>query len=320
VPDLVRMMPAGLYCPPGDFYIDPWRPVPRAFITHAHSDHARPGSKAYLTAAPGRGILQKRMGADAHIETLPYGKALRQGETTVSFHPAGHVLGSGQIRIEHHGEVWVVSGDYKTQPEKTCTPFEPVRCDVFFTESTFALPIYRWRTDADILADVHDWWRHNQTEGRTSVLLAYAFGKSQRLLSGLDASIGPIFVHGSVAAINEIYKQEGVTLAPTQESAEAKKNAGEGRALVVAPPSVQGTPWLRKFQPLSLAFASGWMQLRGARCPRSADRVWGRRRCAYSLNFSKNSTPLRGRRKKSRRCGVILWRRPRRMRPGRSPF
>ena len=188
----------GLYCAAGDFHIDPWRPVERALITHAHSDHARAGSRAYLCASAGIEVLRTRLGNDASITGVPYGQTIKLKDVTVSFHPAGHVLGSAQVRLEHHGEVWVVSGDYKLQSDPTCTPFEPVRCDTFVTESTFGLPVYRWPEPAAVFQDIHQWWQRNQQEGRTSVLFGYALGKAERLLAGLDSSQGPLCVHGSI--------------------------------------------------------------------------------------------------------------------------
>ena len=166
----------GLYCAAGDFYIDPWRAVDFAIVTHAHSDHARAGSRHYLCAAPGREILQARLGADAVIQAIPYGETLTRNGVHVSLHPAGHILGSAQVRVEARGEIWVVSGDYKTAPEKTCAPFEAIRCHSFVTECTFGLPIYRWRPQAEIFSEINSWWRENQNRGRTSVIFAYSLG------------------------------------------------------------------------------------------------------------------------------------------------
>ena len=267
---LIEHSPRGLYCAAGDFYIDPWRPVDRAVITHAHGDHARPGSASYLAARPGLPVLQTRLGPDAAIEGLAYGERRTVGGVTVSLHPAGHVLGSSQVRIESGGEVWVVSGDYKLDPDPTCEPFEPVRCHAFITESTFGLPIYRWRTHAEIFGGIDRWWAANAAQGRASVLFGYAFGKAQRILASVDASIGPILVHGAVEALNRGYRESGVALPETRLATEAKKADAAG-ALVVAPPSAQGTPWLRRFGDYSDAFASGWMQIRGARRQRAVD-------------------------------------------------
>lgn len=269
--DMVVVRKEGLYCVPGDFYIDPWRPVERAVITHAHGDHARYGSAHYLTAAPGVGVLRTRLSEDASIEGLAYGEKIRHKDVTLSLHPAGHVLGSSQVRMECGGEVWVASGDYKVEADKTCAPFEPVRCHTFITESTFGLPIYRWEPEQDIFEDINRWWRKNADEGRCSVIFAYAFGKAQRILSGLDPATGPIVCHGAVEPLNRAYRAAGVALPPTCMVTDVDK-AALRRALVIAPPSAAGTPWMKRFGDYSDAFASGWMLLRGARRRRSVDR------------------------------------------------
>lgn len=262
--DLVVQRAEGLYCPPGDFYIDPWRPVARAVITHAHSDHARYGNGHYLAAAPGEGVLRARLG-DIHLQTLAYGEAIEHHGVRVSLHPAGHVLGSAQVRLEHGGQVWVASGDYKVAPDPTCAPFEPVRCDVFITESTFGLPIYRWCPDEEVFADINGWWARNVAHGRATAIACYSFGKAQRLLSGVDPSTGPIIVHGAVEPLNEAYRAAGVALPQTLRVTDVKDRADLKRALVVCPPSAVGSPWMRRFGDARAAFASGWMQVRGNR-------------------------------------------------------
>jgi len=275
--DLIIARPEGLYCPPGDFFIDPWRPVERAVITHAHSDHARPGHGHYLAHELGSGVLRRRLGADIALQAVRYGEVVEHRGVRLSLHPAGHVLGSAQLRVEHGGQIWVASGDYKLEPDPTCAPFEPVRCDVFITESTFGLPIYRWPPAEQLFAEIAAWWRHNAEAGRTSIVYAYAFGKSQRLLAGLHTlvgeSIGPFVCHGAVEALNEAYRAAGVALPPTLRADDPALDAAtRGRALVVAPPSAAGTPWLRRFGNYSDAMASGWMQLRGRRRNRGVDR------------------------------------------------
>ena len=271
--DLVIARPEGLYCPPGDFYIDPWRPVDRAVITHAHSDHARIGHGHYLAQTDSEGTLRTRLGVDINLQTVPYGEAIEHRGVKISLHPAGHVLGSAQVRLEHRGRVWVASGDYKTEPDGTCTPFEPVPCDTFITESTFGLPIYRWPTQAVLFDDINGWWRRNADDGRASVLFCYAFGKAQRILHGVDPGIGPIVVHGAVEPLNAVYRAAGVALPPTLRVSDAGVDAQSlKRALVLAPPSAEGTPWMRRFGNYADAFASGWMQLRGARRRRGVDR------------------------------------------------
>jgi putative mRNA 3-end processing factor len=271
--ELVIARPEGLYCPPGDFYIDPWRPVERAVITHAHGDHARTGNQRYLAAAPGEGILRSRLGQDINLQTLAYGERVNHHGVTLSFHPAGHVLGSAQVRLEYQGEVWVASGDYKVEADGTCTPFEPVPCHCFITESTFGLPIYRWQPQAQIFAGIDDWWRANAAAGRASVLFAYSFGKAQRILHGIDASIGPILVHGAVEPLNAVYREGGVRIPPTLYAGDIAKTDPQLReALIIAPPSAAGSTWLRRFGEYSDAFASGWMLLRGTRRRRGVDR------------------------------------------------
>jgi putative mRNA 3-end processing factor len=247
---LVTSTERGLYCPPGDFYIDPWRPVPRAVITHAHADHARPGSERYLCAAPGRGILQNRLGPDAVIDGLSYGEPIDHNGVRVSLHPAGHVLGSAQVRLEHRGEVWVVTGDYKLAADPTCDPFEPVRCHAILTESTFGLPVYRWAPPHEVFAEINGWWRDNREAEQASLLYGYALGKAQRLLAGLDS---------------------GINLPPTRLVSGAPPKHDWAGAMIVAPPSAHNSRWSRKFG-ASTAMASGWMRVRGARRRRAIDR------------------------------------------------
>jgi putative mRNA 3-end processing factor len=269
---LLQISPDGLFCRQGNFHIDPWNPVPRAVITHAHSDHARPGSRHYLCAEPGAALLRARLGEDIDISTLDYGKSLRMDGVTVSFHPAGHVLGSAQIRVEHRDEVWVASGDYKTMRDSTCTPFEAIRCHTFITESTFGLPIYRWSPPQDVFTAVNQWWRANQAAGRASVLFAYSLGKAQRVIAGVDSSIGPIFCHGSVQNLNRVYRDSGVALPETQYPGSVERGYDWSRSLIVAPPGAEGSTWMRRFGSVSSAFASGWMRLRGTRRRQALDR------------------------------------------------
>lgn len=274
--DLVVASPEGLYCPAGDFWIDPWRPVPRAIVTHAHADHARRGHGAYLATAVSAGVLRARLGA-INLQGLAYGEIVSVGGVRISLHPAGHVLGSAQVRLEHGGQVWVLSGDYFLSGHvgdhnDTCTPFEPVRCHCFVTESTFGLPVYRWRPQREVLAEVNAWWQANADAGRASLLLAYSLGKAQRLLAGVDAAIGPIVVHGAVEPLNDAYRAAGVALPPTLRAEQVAERSLLQRALVVAPPAVLGSAWVRRFGDCSDAFASGWMQLRGARRRQGLDR------------------------------------------------
>jgi putative mRNA 3-end processing factor len=272
VDNLLERNSNGLYCAAGDFYIDPWNPVERAVVTHAHSDHLCAGSKSYLSARPCEALLRARVGAETAIESLAYGQSLDINGVRVSFHPAGHILGSAQVRIEYHGEVWVVSGDYKLAPDPTCEAFEPVKCQTFITESTFGLPIFRWPEPNEVLADINAWWRGNGQTGKASVLFAYPLGKSQRVLAGIDPSIGPIYTHGSVEPFNRIYRESGLTLPLTQYVRTAPPKTDWTRALIVAPPMTKTSPWLRRFGAFSTGMASGWMRIRGARRRRSMDR------------------------------------------------
>jgi putative mRNA 3-end processing factor len=274
--DLIVLRPEGLYCPAGDFHIDPWRPVSRAVLTHAHADHARVGHGAYLATAISQGVLRARLGADIALQGLAYGEAVEINGVRVSLHPAGHVLGSAQVRVEYRGHVWVASGDYfaggvEGDINATCSPFEPVRCDCFITESTFGLPIYRWRAQREVLAEINVWWQANAEAGRASLLLGYSFGKAQRLLAGLDASIGPIVAHGAVETLNVAYRDAGVALPATQRIDDVPRDDLK-RALAIAPPAVQGSAWAKRLGDASDAFASGWMQLRGARRRQGVDR------------------------------------------------
>lgn len=268
--DVVVETPRGLYCPAGDFYIDPWQPVDRAVITHAHADHARPGHAHYLASVRSVQVLRARLG-EIDVQGLAWGEKVTHRGVTLSLHPAGHVLGSAQVRLEHEGRVWVVSGDYRIEADRTCDAFEPVRCDCFITESTFGLPIYRWQPQEEVLGQINEWWRANADAGRPSLLMGYSFGKVQRILAGVDASTGPIVVHGAVEPLNEAYRAAGIALPPTRRATEMDK-ADLRRALVLAPPSVHGSAWSRRFPGASDAFASGWMRLRGARRRRGVDR------------------------------------------------
>lgn len=270
--ELLAVTESGLYCAEGDFYVDPWRRVPRAVITHAHADHARAGCGRYLCAAPGKPVLRTRMGGNAAIDTVRYREPTTINGVKLSLHPAGHVLGSAQVRIEHGGQTWVVTGDYKLQPDPTCESFEPVRCDVFISESTFGLPVYRWPEPALVAAEINAWWRANRDAGRTSVILAYALGKAQRIAAIVDPTIGPIVAHGAVMKLVEAYRASGVRLPSIDRVPPRAKRVGGGRALVIAPPSVADGPWLKQFGDSAIAVASGWMTVRGVRRRRNVDK------------------------------------------------
>jgi putative mRNA 3-end processing factor len=269
---------AGLWCGAGGFHIDPWEPVERALITHAHGDHARQGNATYLCSRPCEPLLRRRFGPDVRIESVRYGQPLTIGDVHVSFHPAGHVLGSSQIRIEGPDGIWVVAGDYKRAPDPTCDAFEPVKCDVFITESTFGLPIYRWDPAATVIDDIASWWKTNADAGRTSVLFCYTIGKAQRLLAELmRVTDRPVYVHGMMLAMIDAYRQSGVAMLPVEPVIERttrgrSKTKSFARELVLAPLSARGTPWMRRLGDISDAFASGLMRVRGVRRQRGYDR------------------------------------------------
>ena len=270
---LLRTTDKGLFCPQGDFFVDPWQPVTRAIVTHAHSDHARWGSDSYLAAREGAGIFRLRLGRDSNFDFVDYGEARTINGVRVSLHPAGHMTGAAQVRIEHQGEVCVVSGDYKLEHDLTCRTFEPVRCHTFITESTFGLPIYRWQPQAQIFGEINQWWQANAAADKTSVLFCYSFGKAQRILHGIDASLGPILVHGAVDPLNRVYRESGVYIPPTIYAGDVQKSDLMMRkALVIAPPSAGASNWMRRFGDYSDGFASGWMRLRGTRRRRGVDR------------------------------------------------
>jgi putative mRNA 3-end processing factor len=244
-----------------------------ALITHAHADHARRGSREYHAARSGVGLLRRRLGPEAGICGHGFGEPLAFGDATVSFHPAGHVLGSAQIRIEVGGEVWVISGDYKRDPDPSCETFEVVRCDAFVTEATFALPIYRWDPVDQVMETLLGWWDANAAAGRASVLFCYALGKAQRVLAEVGRRTDrPVFVHGAIDALLDAYRCEGIALAPTAPVGARIKGESFAGELVIAPPSAFGSPWMRRFGDASTGFASGWMRVRGNRRWRGFDR------------------------------------------------
>ncbi len=272
MPDLIQKTPTGLECRAGGFVIDPQRPTPRAVITHAHADHARPGSEVYYATQQSVPILRKRLGKTAIIAGVEYGQTLRFGATEVSFHSAGHVLGSAQIRVASDHGIWVVTGDFKRDADPTCAPFEPVPCDTLISEATFALPIYRWPAGDDVARQILDWWRVNADNDRPSVLFCYSFGKAQRVLAHLaDLAPRPILLHGAAYAITELYHQAGIRMAPF-EGIDLRKKRDYAGELVIAPPGAAGSTWMRRFRRARTGFCSGWMRVRGNRRRRGYDR------------------------------------------------
>lgn len=268
---LLEFTDKGIYCEAAGVYIDPWRPVDKALITHGHADHSRWGHKHYLFTKSAEPVIRYRLG-NIKADTVAYGEKLRINGVTFSFHPAGHIIGSAQIRVAYKGEVWVASGDYKLEDDGLSEAFEPVRCHTFITESTFGLPVYRWKPQEQVFAEINDWWRKNQEEGKTSVIGVYALGKAQRVLAGLDDSIGPIFTHGAIENTNKVMRKQGVKLPDTTKMSREYKAKDAQGAMVLATPSATGSNWMRRFKNTSIGIASGWMALRGTRRRRAADR------------------------------------------------
>ena len=269
---LLQFTGKSIHCAAADFHIDPWQPVDRAIITHAHSDHARIGSKHYLAHRESEPILRLRLGADISLQTVEYNEPVFINGVKITLHPAGHIIGSAQIRVENKGEVWVASGDYKLEDDKFCTPFESVRCNTFITESTFGLPIYKWKSQQVVFNEIEEWIALNKTNGKTSILMGYSLGKMQRILHNLNLPDEPIYAHGAIYTVNKTLRNAGyvlpeLTLVTKDMDKKLFKNA-----LVVAPPSADNTPWLKKFTPYSIGYCSGWMAIRGAKNRRAIDR------------------------------------------------
>lgn len=268
---LLKFTSKGIYVPAADIYIDPWKAVERAVITHGHSDHARFGNKYYLAHKFTVPILKYRLGSDINVKGIEYNEPLNINGVNITLHPAGHIIGSAQVRIEHKGHVAVVSGDYKLDNDNISVQFEPVKCNTFVSESTFGLPIYKWKTQKEISEEINNWWKGNVRNGKASVLMGYVLGKSQRLLYNLDSSIGRVLVHGAVANVNEIFINAGVKL-PTAEKVSSLHRSEYRNAMIIAPSFVMNSPWLKRFEPYSIANASGWMAVRGAKRRMAIDR------------------------------------------------
>jgi len=268
---LLEFTDKGIYCPQGDFYIDAWRPVPKVVITHAHSDHARAGSGSYLCHRLTKPLLQLRLGPEGSYEAMEWGEPVFINGVRLSLHPAGHIIGSSQVRVEYQGEVWVVSGDYKTEDDGISGPFETVKCNVFITESTFGLPIYSWTPQPQLYATIRDWVSQNEAAGKTSVLIAYSLGKAQRLLSCLEPVTEKIFAHGAIWNVHQTLVNTGITLPAVERVLpDMPKDIFRGR-VVIAPPSAETSPWMRRFNPYAIGICSGWMQVRGNIRRRNAD-------------------------------------------------
>lgn len=262
---LLSFSPQGIFCERAGVHIDPWKGVERAIITHAHSDHARDGSRHYLAHPITEKLMRARLGADLDIGTLGTNDSVTINGVRFSFHPAGHIPGSVQVRVEHAGEVWVVTGDHKRHSDGLSEPWEPVKCHTFITECTFGLPIYKWQEPEAVFASMNQWWRSNAADGVCSIISAYSLGKAQRILNGVDSSIGPVLVHGAVANMNTVLEEAGLRLNAWEAITPVTPRERFRKALVITPGSAIGTPWSNKMKPYATAMASGWMQLRGWR-------------------------------------------------------
>ncbi|TFV92394.1 ligase-associated DNA damage response exonuclease [Algoriphagus kandeliae] len=270
--NLLELTELGLYCPPADVFIDPWRPVNRAVITHAHSDHARWGMKKYLAHHHSAEVMRLRLGSEINLETVDYGEVKSVNGVKISLHPAGHIPGSAQVRLEYQGKIAVVSGDYKIEDDGLSIPFESIKCHEFVSECTFGLPIYKWESQQETFNQINNWWKENAAEGRNSVLFAYSLGKAQRILHNLKREIGSVFVHGAIWNTNQALLANGIDIWDVPKvNPDIPKNEYQG-ALIIAPPSAMGTPWMRKFSPYRTGICSGWMSIRGTRRRRAADR------------------------------------------------
>jgi putative mRNA 3-end processing factor len=254
---LLQMSPQGWYCPLAQVHIDPIKPVRNAFITHGHADHVKPGNLHYFCTRSARPVIRQRLGP-VSIEPLEFGESRLINGVQFSFHPAGHILGSAQVRVEYQGEVWVVSGDYKLENDGWSEPFESVKCDTFISECTFGLPEFQWRPQFEIFAEMNEWWRQNQTAGRVSILAVYALGKAQRVLRGLDEGIGPIYCHAAIENVNDVLQTQGVKF-PDHLRLRPKYKLNELRgALILVPPVSLGDYLIKRLGEQALGVVSGW--------------------------------------------------------------
>ncbi|SDB63131.1 putative mRNA 3-end processing factor [Flavobacteriaceae bacterium MAR_2010_188] len=267
---LVRFTKKGIYCIPGKFYLDPWLPVDYAVISHGHADHARWGMKHYLCHDYTKPIMQHRIGADINVESMGYNEHRIINGVDVSFHPAGHLVGSSQIRLEYKGFVVVFSGDYKVKNDSLSTSFEPVRCNEFITESTFGLPIYKWLPEDELQKKLVDWVQLNKEVNRTSVFIGYSLGKSQRLMKLLEG-VDEIFVHRAIHNLNVAIEGAGVPLPKTTLLEYDFKKEDVKNKIVILPPALLGSKMLKKIPNAATAICSGWMQIRGNRRWKAVD-------------------------------------------------
>jgi putative mRNA 3-end processing factor len=268
---LLEFTDVGIYCPQADIYIDPWKPVKKALITHGHSDHARWGHQYYMATHEAVPVIRYRLG-NINIRGVAYGQSVLINGVKFSFHPAGHIPGSAQIRVEYKGEVWVASGDYKVEDDGLAEAFEPIQCHSFITESTFGLPIFDWKPQEQTIEEINLWWAQNASEGKVSILSAYSLGKAQRIINSVRQDLGTIYTHGAVENTNQVLRDQGYKIAPTTLVIKEHKSSDFDGSLVIAPPSAIGSSWSKRFKTSSVAFASGWMAMRGTRRRRAADR------------------------------------------------
>ncbi len=269
---LIEFRDKGLYVPVADVYIDPWKPVDKALITHGHSDHARYGSKSYITTHSALPVIKHRLGSHINARGVEFGEEISVNGVKFSFHPAGHIIGSAQIRVEYKGEIWVASGDYKVEPDGVSEAFESVKCHAYITESTFGLPVFKWKTQDVVMDEINAWWQSNKEEGKVSILAAYSLGKAQRIINNVDHSIGKIFTHGAVENVNEVIRRQGIDLKETTRVVQGQKPSLYDGGLVIAPPTAVDSAWSEKFRDFSSGVASGWVATRGTRKWRVADR------------------------------------------------
>jgi len=268
---LLQQTPSGLYCEIGDFFIDPVKAVNRALITHAHADHSRYGMNAYLSHHFNEGVMRKRLGDSISFQGINYNETININGVKVSFHPAGHIPGSAQIRLEYKGDIWVVTGDYKCNDDGLSTPFEPIKCRVFYTESTFALPVFHWEPQAKIFQEIHDYWKQCQSNGEHLIITAYSLGKAQRLLNNLNRRTGPVYCHRAIIEMNEALNESGALenadhdfwdYAPMSNLSDTQVSL-EKPGIIISPASGISDAFLKKIKNYRIANCSGWMAIKG---------------------------------------------------------